>query len=467
MLVIAGGSDAISSVFRQTILQTATPDDMRGRLQGVFIVVVAGGPRLGEAMLGGAGGEGRRGLGRGDRRLPVRDPAVGAGAVAALVLGLRRPPPGALTRGARAGQDEFRAPRCGTMPRWRSMSRCESRCGCRARWWTAAGSSMAAAATPSEGSPRPRSLTPTGSRCSRASVRTSKPGSTSGSASGCSGELVALRPHLDELAVAAADEIERLARLVIVDGPKQPHGGQTGVLRRLRRGPPEGRRTSLRSMFPSLLVYVDRRSGSPRGAAQVRRPLRGGEPEKTPRFAALVRTYIELAPADDDPALLEELKRDPQAIDAFSIYLRGKADAEAVVTLTEESDLVLGVGLYDPDDSPEVSAAAEVLLDDLMREFRAASGMIGGDHLAPPQSAAEWGGRCPVPGPRRARSDRADLPGDDRRSGPALTRAARCHDVAVVSRSSPSGRGRRRTGWPCRGPSRRPGPVRPRRPAPG
>ena len=43
MLVVAGASDAISSVFRQTILQTATPDDMRGRLQGVFIVVVAGG----------------------------------------------------------------------------------------------------------------------------------------------------------------------------------------------------------------------------------------------------------------------------------------------------------------------------------------------------------------------------------------------------------------------------------------
>jgi MFS family permease len=54
MLVVAGAADAISSVFRQTILQTATPDDMRGRLQGVFIVVVAGGPRLGEALLGGA-----------------------------------------------------------------------------------------------------------------------------------------------------------------------------------------------------------------------------------------------------------------------------------------------------------------------------------------------------------------------------------------------------------------------------
>lgn len=52
MLVACGASDAISSVFRQTILQSATPDDMRGRLQGVFIVVVAGGPRLGDLVLG-------------------------------------------------------------------------------------------------------------------------------------------------------------------------------------------------------------------------------------------------------------------------------------------------------------------------------------------------------------------------------------------------------------------------------
>ena len=52
MLVVAGGADAISAVFRQTILQTATPDDLRGRLQGVFIVVVAGGPRLGDLWVG-------------------------------------------------------------------------------------------------------------------------------------------------------------------------------------------------------------------------------------------------------------------------------------------------------------------------------------------------------------------------------------------------------------------------------
>jgi MFS transporter, ENTS family, enterobactin (siderophore) exporter len=51
---LAGIADSISSVFRNTILQAATPDHLRGRLQGVFIVVVAGGPRVGD-LLAGAG----------------------------------------------------------------------------------------------------------------------------------------------------------------------------------------------------------------------------------------------------------------------------------------------------------------------------------------------------------------------------------------------------------------------------
>ena len=51
-LVVAGAADAVSSVFRNTILQAATPDHLRGRLQGVFIMVVAGGPHLGDLLLG-------------------------------------------------------------------------------------------------------------------------------------------------------------------------------------------------------------------------------------------------------------------------------------------------------------------------------------------------------------------------------------------------------------------------------
>lgn len=48
----AGIADSVSGVFRSTILQAATPDAMRGRLQGVFVVVVAGGPRLGDLVAG-------------------------------------------------------------------------------------------------------------------------------------------------------------------------------------------------------------------------------------------------------------------------------------------------------------------------------------------------------------------------------------------------------------------------------
>lgn len=51
-LAMAGAADMVSAVFRSTILQVATPDELRGRLQGVFIVVVAGGPRLGDVVAG-------------------------------------------------------------------------------------------------------------------------------------------------------------------------------------------------------------------------------------------------------------------------------------------------------------------------------------------------------------------------------------------------------------------------------
>jgi MFS family permease len=52
LLAVGGAADLISAVYRQTILQTYAPDQMRGRLQGVFIAVVAGGPRLGDVRAG-------------------------------------------------------------------------------------------------------------------------------------------------------------------------------------------------------------------------------------------------------------------------------------------------------------------------------------------------------------------------------------------------------------------------------
>jgi MFS family permease len=52
LLAVAGAADLVSVVYRQTILQTYAPDEMRGRMQGVFTVVVTGGPRLGDLRAG-------------------------------------------------------------------------------------------------------------------------------------------------------------------------------------------------------------------------------------------------------------------------------------------------------------------------------------------------------------------------------------------------------------------------------
>jgi MFS family permease len=48
-----GAADNVSAIFRMTMLQSAAPDDMRGRMQGVYTVVVTGGPRVGELLMGG------------------------------------------------------------------------------------------------------------------------------------------------------------------------------------------------------------------------------------------------------------------------------------------------------------------------------------------------------------------------------------------------------------------------------
>jgi MFS family permease len=52
LLAVGGMADLVSAVYRQSILQTFAPDRLRGRLQGVFTVVVAGGPRLGDLRAG-------------------------------------------------------------------------------------------------------------------------------------------------------------------------------------------------------------------------------------------------------------------------------------------------------------------------------------------------------------------------------------------------------------------------------
>lgn len=51
-LAVAGAADNVSAIYRSTMMQSAVPDAIRGRLQGIFIVVVAGGPRVGALYAG-------------------------------------------------------------------------------------------------------------------------------------------------------------------------------------------------------------------------------------------------------------------------------------------------------------------------------------------------------------------------------------------------------------------------------
>ncbi len=52
LLAVAGWADVVSAIFRGTIIQLAAPDDLRGRLMGVQMAVVTGGPRIGNAESG-------------------------------------------------------------------------------------------------------------------------------------------------------------------------------------------------------------------------------------------------------------------------------------------------------------------------------------------------------------------------------------------------------------------------------
>jgi len=47
-----GATDEVSAIFRSSMLLTVVPDEMRGRLQGLFFAVVTGGPRLGDIYAG-------------------------------------------------------------------------------------------------------------------------------------------------------------------------------------------------------------------------------------------------------------------------------------------------------------------------------------------------------------------------------------------------------------------------------
>ncbi|HEY0690935.1 MAG TPA: hypothetical protein VGD71_18095, partial [Kribbella sp.] len=114
-----------------------------------------------------------------------------------------------------------------------------------------------------------------------------------------------------------------------------------------------------------------------------------GEDPGDPRFDAFVRTCVSQDPAPGDDEALADLRRDDSAVNGFSLYLRAKAHEAAIVTITEEGDLVLGLSLDDPENAAETYQKASALMASLRAEF-AAQGGVAGVELPPPQSVSEW-----------------------------------------------------------------------------
>lgn len=54
-LALAGAADMVSAIFRQMILLATVPDELRGRISAVHIMVVTGGPQVGDSLTGTGG----------------------------------------------------------------------------------------------------------------------------------------------------------------------------------------------------------------------------------------------------------------------------------------------------------------------------------------------------------------------------------------------------------------------------
>jgi hypothetical protein len=52
LLAVAGAADVFSAVFRGSMLIEATPDELLGRVSALNLMVVAGGPRVGDIEAG-------------------------------------------------------------------------------------------------------------------------------------------------------------------------------------------------------------------------------------------------------------------------------------------------------------------------------------------------------------------------------------------------------------------------------
>lgn len=95
------------------------------------------------------------------------------------------------------------------------------------------------------------------------------------------------------------------------------------------------------------------------------------------------------SPWPGDEAELAELRRDDDARNALTLYVHSTSFDGAIITVTEEGDVVLGLRIDDEYEDPETTQLARDVMCTLMREFQARGG-IAGVEVVPPQSRAEW-----------------------------------------------------------------------------
>lgn len=107
------------------------------------------------------------------------------------------------------------------------------------------------------------------------------------------------------------------------------------------------------------------------------------------RLDAFVRRFVVHSPWPGDEAELAEMRRHDDARNALSLYVHSTYLDGAIITVTEEGGVVLGLTIDDAEEKPETTQLARDVMCTLMHEFHARGG-IAGVEVVPPQSRAEW-----------------------------------------------------------------------------
>lgn len=142
-------------------------------------------------------------------------------------------------------------------------------------------------------------------------------------------------------------------------------------------------------MPPCIDVYVWLPAAEPEVLARFLGRFVDADDPGDERLSAFVRVYVEQTADEADRAALAELTLSGVLADGFSLYLNAVGYQRAIVAMTGDGAVVLGLSLDDPVASPEVLRAAEALLDRLRTEFAAPAGRAGTE-LPPAHSRQEW-----------------------------------------------------------------------------